>query len=193
MANFISSAHFCLFIVYLFAGVFTDLYSPSYGYITSKDILPVQVELDLIGSLLASFCEICIILALSGLDNGIIIAHKTEHRRGDMDIAAGTVQLVDKIFYFSVYGLAGVLAVLSITAFGIGQHLYSRYGLTNSRIGYNHSFVGLSYSHMDLGRTSQMMSMAMYIMSLIIMLAVTAKSIVTKVRCKGDRRVKMVR
>ncbi|OAQ73616.1 hypothetical protein VFPPC_13040 [Pochonia chlamydosporia 170] len=192
-AGFIMFAlsNFLLFVVYLFAVIFSDLYQPQYDTITSTTILPVQVELDLISSLLGNFAEICMILALSGLDKGIIVAHKTETRRGDGDVLAGTVELLDKVFHFSVYGLAGVLAVLSIAAFGLGQHLYSMYGLSRSRIGYDHSFVGLSFAYTSLGNTSKLLSLAMHIMVLAIVLFITIKSIATKVRCRGDKRVKL--
>jgi hypothetical protein len=100
---------------------------------------------------------------------------------------------VDRVFYLAVYGLAGVLVALGIAAFGIGQHLYSVYGLTTSRIGYDHTFVGLRYTQLGLGKTSQRLSLGIYVVVLAIVVCLGVKSIVTKVRCRGDGRVRMVR
>ncbi|KHO01596.1 uncharacterized protein MAM_00597 [Metarhizium album ARSEF 1941] len=186
-----SLAGFSCFLVNLFAVLFSDLYLPNYEPIRSKEILPVQVEFDLLGTLLANLSDICIILAISGLDKGIIVAHNTESSRGNGGLSPGTVQFVDNVFHFSVYGLAGLLFTLSIVAFAIGQHLYSVFGLGSSRIGYDHSFVGSSYSQMTLGKTSQHLSLAVHCMALAVALCILVKSILTKVRCRGDKRVAM--
>ncbi|KAG8426553.1 hypothetical protein J3459_008031 [Metarhizium acridum] len=186
-----SLAGFSCFIVHLFAVLFSDLYLPNSDSIHSKDILPVQVEFDLLGTVLTNFCDICLILAISGLDKGILIAHNTEPSHGDGDVLPGTVQLADKIFHFSVYGLAGVLFILSIVAFSIGQHLYCTFGLASSRIGYDHSYVGSSYSQMELGKASHLLSLTMYCMALAVVVCISIKSIVTKMRCRGDKRVAM--
>ncbi|KID92735.1 hypothetical protein MGU_00324 [Metarhizium guizhouense ARSEF 977] len=184
-------AGFSCFVVHLLAVLFSDLYLPNYDSIHSKDILPVQVEFDLLGTVLTNFSDICLILAISGLDKGILVAHNTEPSHGDGAVMPGTVQLADKIFHFSVYGLAGVLSILSVIAFAIGQHLYSAFGLASSRIGYDHSYVGSSYSQMELGKASQLLSLTMYCMALAVVVCISVKSIITKVRCRGDKRVAM--
>ncbi|OAA50697.1 hypothetical protein NOR_01147 [Metarhizium rileyi] len=188
-----SLAGFSCFLVNLFAVLFSDLYVSQYEYddIHSKGALPVQVEIDLLGTLLSTSSDVCVVLALSGLDRGIIIAHNTEPSHGHGGVPPGTIQLFDKVFHFAICGLAAVLFVLSIIAFGIGQHLYSAFGLASSRIGYDHSYVGSSYTRLNLGRTSHLLSLAMYAMSLAVILSILFKSITTKVRCRGDRRVTM--
>ncbi|KAK2601994.1 hypothetical protein QQS21_004420 [Conoideocrella luteorostrata] len=161
------------------------------GSVPELAVLPTQAVLDLVGNLLALFCDICILLALSGLENGIIIAQKTSLRSGTLAVPAGQAGLFDRIFHLSMCGLSAILAILSITAFALGQRLYNENGWGTSRIGYDHTFVGERYQAWSLGVASHMLISAVDIIILITALILLVKSIITKVRVKRDRRVTM--
>lgn len=148
----------------------------------------------LFGRLLANFNEIFIILTLSDLDIDIIIAHRNKQSRGTSEMPAERVRLPDRIFCFCMCGLVGVLSILNIVAFALGQHLYVTNGIENVRLGYDHSYVGLTYSDIQTGKTSRLLTFSMCVIILVVALAMIAKAAHTTsvVRTRGDKGIKMV-
>lgn len=116
------------------------------------------MEMYLLGRLLTNFYEIFIILAPSDLDINIMIGHRTEQSRSISEILTRRARLPDRIFYFCISGLVGVLSILNITVFALRQHLYIINGIENSRLGYDHSYVSLTYSDMQSGKTSRLLT-----------------------------------